>query len=120
VLLHNTGSAPAAVRLEVRAPQSTHVGLSDQDVTVPAGHTVPVRGRLRVVRPHLFGHRSRHTFTVTARSSGAPRHAEGSLTARAMFGPVGTKFGVLVTVVALWAALAIIFIPKLANSIRTG
>ncbi|MDT4932273.1 MAG: hypothetical protein QOK11_165, partial [Pseudonocardiales bacterium] len=118
VVLHNAGPTPATVQLEARSPHSTQVTLGQEVVDVPAGQTVRVAGRLRIARPQLFGGRSRHTYTVTARSSGAPRHAEGSLTSRPMFGSFGTKVGVLVAVVALWAALAIVFIPKLADSTR--
>lgn len=120
VVLHNTGQMPAAVQLEARGPHSTHVSLQEDRVEVPAGQTVRIGARVRVVRPRMFGGRARHTYTVTARGTGAARWAEGAVTSRAVLGPVGAKVGVLVTVVALWAALALVFIPKLANHTRSS
>ena len=62
---------------------------------------------------------ARHAFLITARSSGAPRFAEGSLTARPVIGPFGTKVLAGVAIVALWLALAALVIPKLANSTKS-
>ncbi|HEY2044906.1 MAG TPA: carboxypeptidase-like regulatory domain-containing protein, partial [Jatrophihabitans sp.] len=118
VVLRNTGSTPASVRLDAQTPLSTNVRVPDDEVVVGPGQTVRLRGRVRVHRPQLLGHRSRHTYTVSARSSAAPRHAEGSLTARALFGPGGTKVVALLAVVGVWLALAVVFIPKLANNAR--
>lgn len=119
ITLHNTGTAPTPVHLDVTAPQSTHVSAETTDVDVPPGEVVRVLGRIRVARPRLFGPRSRHTYRVTAHSAGSPRYAEGSLTARAMFGPSGTKATALIGVLVLWVALALIFIPKLSDKVRT-
>jgi hypothetical protein len=120
VTLHNSGATPATVSLEARSPTSTRVELSASDVVVGPGQSVPVRGKVRVARPRVFGPRARHTYTVTARSEGAPKHVEGALTVRAVLGPAGTKAIVLLSVVAVWVTLAIVFIPKLSNHVKSG
>jgi hypothetical protein len=116
--LHNSGAAPVSVRLDVHATSSIPVHLEQTELNLQAGEARRVRGRVHVKRVRLFGHRARHTYSVTARSSAAPRHVEGSVTARALLGPGGTKFAVLATLIAVWVALAIVFIPKLADSIK--
>ncbi|MEO9139101.1 MAG: carboxypeptidase regulatory-like domain-containing protein, partial [Jatrophihabitans sp.] len=118
--LHNSGPTPTVIGLEVQAPASTRVRLSHNEVVVDPGETVALRGEVRVVRPRLFGQRARHTYLITAHSAGSPRHVEGSLTVRAALGPAGTKMLAMVAVVAVWLALAIIFIPKLANHVKSG
>ena len=118
VLLHNTGMRPEDVHLDVHAPNSAVVDLPRRPVQVPAGATLPVHGRLSVARPAFFRSRSRHSFVVTARSSGAPRFAEGSLTSRAIIGPIGGKVFAVVALLAVWVAVALIVIPGLANKVR--
>ena len=117
VTVRNTGTVPAAVRLEARSPAGTDIELRE-DVVVGPGQALPVPGRIRVRHPKILGQRARHTYTVTARSSGAPRHVEGSLTVRAVLGPSATKAIALLGVVAVWVALAVIFIPKLADHVK--
>lgn len=119
VNLHNRGSAPAAVRLETGLPANTQLRLGSPDLMLAPGQHLAVRGRLRVRRPKLLGQRSRHTYTVTARSAGAPRHTEGALTVRPLLGSTGTKAFAMIAVVAVWVALALVFIPKLSNHVKT-
>ncbi|MDT4915286.1 MAG: large repetitive protein, partial [Pseudonocardiales bacterium] len=114
----NTGPTPAEVSLEARSPSSTRVHLATEGLVVGAGQSVSVRGRIRVARPRLFGQRARHTYSVTARSAGAPKNVEGAVSVRAVLGPGGTKAVVLVAVVAVWVALAIVFIPKLSDRVK--
>jgi hypothetical protein len=116
VVLQNSGTEASEVELEVRAAENARVRLHTYRASVPAGQSVPVRGRAAPRRVRWLGQRARHAFTVTAQTGGAPRHAEGSFTARALFGPSATKATVLLAVVAVWVALAIVFIPKIANS----
>ncbi len=118
VLLHNTGMQTEDVRLDVHAPNSAVVDLPRRPVQVPAGATLPVHGRLSVARPAFFRSKSRHSYVVTARSSGAPRFAEGSLTSRAIIGPIGGKVFAVVALLAVWVAVALIVIPGLANKVR--
>jgi hypothetical protein len=118
VVLQNTGQQPETVHLEARAPQSTAVDLSRGPYVVPPASTMRVPARLTVTRPTLFRRPVRHSFSVTARTSAAPRHAEGSLTARSLIGPTGAKVVAAIAVVALWVTLALIFVPKLADKVR--
>ncbi len=114
----NSGPAPTVVALEARTPQSTRLRLDSERIEVAAGESRPVSGRVRPARVRLFGPSARHAFTVTARGNGAAQHAEGSLTARALLGPAGTKAAVIVALVAIWVAAAVVFIPKIADKTR--
>jgi large repetitive protein len=118
VVLQNSGEVPETVRLEARSPQSTAIDLTRAPVVVPPASTVRVPARLTVSRPTLFRRPVRHTFSVTARTSAAPRYTEGSLTAKSLVGPTGAKIVAAIAVVALWVALALIFVPKLADKVR--
>ncbi len=118
VVLQNSGLQPETVHLDARAPYSTAVDVTRHPVVVPPQSMVRVPGRLTVSRPRLFRRNIRHAYSVTARTSGAPKHAEGSLTAKSLIGPTGAKVVALLVVVAIWVALALIFVPKLADKIR--
>ncbi len=120
VLLRNTGPLPAEVRLDVQAPTSARIRLGSGPVLVRPGETVRVAGRARVRRVRFLGHRARHAYTVTARSTGAPRHAQGSVTERAILGPAGAKVGVIMTVIAVWLVVGALLIPKLADHVKSG
>jgi hypothetical protein len=116
--VRNTGSVDADVDLAAQYPESLSVTLSQHAVRVAPNEARHIRGRLRVTPARAFGHRERHVYTITARSAGAPRHVQGALTARAMFGPGSTRAVALLSVVAVWVALALIFVPKLADAVR--
>ena len=118
MVLQNTGPQPETVRLDARAPYSTAVDVTRHPVLVPPQSTVRVPGRLTVSRPTLFRRNIRHAFSVTARTSGAPKHVEGSLTARSLIGPTGAKVVAVLVVIAIWVALALVFVPKLADKLR--
>ncbi|SOD70955.1 carboxypeptidase family protein [Jatrophihabitans sp. GAS493] len=118
VLLTNTGSTPLEVALGVQSSSRAHVHLSHSRLVLEPGTVTRVKGQLRVARPRLFGQRARHAYTVTARSAGAARYAEGSLTEKAILGPGGTKVALLAALVAAWIALALIAIPRLAQNTK--
>ena len=118
VVLQNSGQDAETVHLDARSPYSTAVDLSRGPFLVPPGSTVRVPGRLTVSRPTLFRRKIRHAYSVTARTSGAPRFAEGSLTARSIVGPTGAKIVSFLLIIALWVGLALIFVPKLADKLR--
>lgn len=120
VRLRNDGGRPATVDLQAQTPLSARLHLARPQVQVPAGQTVTVAARVRPRRVRLFGGPVRQAFTVTSRSMGAPRHAEGILTSRAMLGSTATKVVALLTIVGLWAGLAVVFIPKLADHLKSG
>jgi uncharacterized membrane protein YgcG len=115
IVLRNAGGTPANVDLETLTPTSARVRLRTPRLRILPGETVHVPGRVSARRARMFGSRVRHAYTVTARSAGAPRHAEGSFTARAVLGPTATKVTALLAVVAVWVALAIVFVPKIAD-----
>lgn len=116
--LTNSGAAPAAVELVVQTTEATPVHFGSSRITVPPGRQITVPGRVRIRRARLFGPRIRHTYMVSARTEGAPRQATGSVTARAMFGAGGARAVAFLAVVALWAVLAVVFVPKIADRIR--
>jgi hypothetical protein len=118
VVLQNSSESAETVHLDARSPYSTAVDVSRKPVVVPPGGTVRVPGRLTVSRPTLFRRKIRHAYSVTARTSGAPRFVEGSLTARSVVGPTGAKVIGALLVIALWVSLALIFVPKLADKVR--
>ncbi len=118
VVLQNTGLQPETVHLDARAPYSTAVDVTRHPVVVPPQSAVRVPGRLTVSRPTLFRRNIRHAYSVTARTSGAPKHVEGSLTARSLIGPTGAKVVSILIIVAIWVTLALVFVPKLADKIR--
>jgi hypothetical protein len=118
ITIRNTGSVEAEVDLEARHPESIRLDLDPDNVTVAANESRQVRGRIRVTPSRAFGHRERHAYTITARSAGAPRHVQGAVTGRAMFGPGSTKGVALLAIVAAWIALAIVFVPRLSTSVR--
>lgn len=120
VELRNDGVLPARVDLQAQAPGSARLALPAGTHDVPPRQSVFVRGRIRPRRVRVFGHRERHAYTVTARSAGAPRHVEGVLTTRAVLGPRTALATALVAVVAVWVALGIVYIPKLADHFRSG
>ncbi|MGX7681840.1 beta strand repeat-containing protein [Jatrophihabitans sp. DSM 45814] len=118
VLLRNSGPMPAEVSLDVQAPPQARIQLNADQLELQPNSEVRISGRARVRRPRLIGQRARHPYTITARSSGAPRYVSGSLTERAFLGSGGAKMGILAAVVAVWLALALIAIPKLAQNTK--
>ncbi|HZC72285.1 MAG TPA: carboxypeptidase-like regulatory domain-containing protein [Jatrophihabitans sp.] len=118
ITVHNTGNDDAPVQLEGQTTDAVRLSLPAEEFVVSAGRSVRLRARLRSRSPAMFGHPTRHAYTVTARSSGAPRHVEASFTTRALLGPGTTKAIVLTTIIAVWVALGIVFIPKLADFVR--
>jgi len=118
VIVANVGHTAARVQLDAQSPSSIHVRLKRHEVVIPAGRTMRISGRAQIVRPRASGQQSRHAFTVTARTAGAPQHTSGVLIGRTALGANGPKLAILATVLALWAAAALVFIPKLADEVR--
>ncbi len=118
VLLRNTGATTDSVYLESQASSSSPVRLKQDLVEIRPGETVKVHGHIRVAHPQFIGQRMRHAFTITAHGRGAPRRAQGTLTAVPILGPTATKVTALIAVVAVWATLAVLFIPKLADYVH--
>jgi large repetitive protein len=118
VELRNTGGSPAQVELRSEVSDGAALRLSRHRLQVPPGGSARIRGRLAVTRPRLVGGRSRHPFLIAARGLGAPSSVTGSLTARPLFSPFGTRLLAVIAVLAVWLAVAAVGIGKLANSSR--
>lgn len=120
VELRNTGAAPATVQLQLKSTTHVSFTLQRDKVKVGPGETVSVRGRARVKRPTLFGPRSVHSFTLSARGTEAVRHVDGQVAQRSLIGPSGIKVACLLLALAVWAGAAVVFIPALAERVRTA
>jgi hypothetical protein len=120
VELCNTGGSPAQVELRSEVSDGAVLRLSRHRLQVPPGGIARIRGRLAVTRPSLIGGRMRHPFLIAARGLGAPTSVRGSLTARPLLSPFGTKLLALAAVIGLWAALLAVGIPKLAGVIGSN
>ncbi|HET8718655.1 MAG TPA: carboxypeptidase regulatory-like domain-containing protein, partial [Nocardioidaceae bacterium] len=118
VFVTNTGDEPTDVEVTSTSSKQAPLRLRKPQLTVGPGETRRVRGRITVANPRIFGMRTRHAFTITARSAGAPVGAEGAFTQRPFFGPFGTKAIAVVALISMWAALAITFVPKLADTLQ--
>lgn len=118
VVLENSGLDPETVYLDARSPYSTAVDVARGPFVVAPATRVRIPGRLTVTRPTLFRRRVRHVYSVTARTTGAPRYTEGSLTARSVIGPSGAKAIAVLVLISVWVTLALFFVPKLADSVR--
>ena len=81
---------------------------------MPAGRTVSVRGRVRVRRPRVFGTVQAHAYALAVRGQGAPVVVEGTVRARPLLRGALVRSVAVVLVVAVWAALGIIAIPRIA------
>ena len=119
VQITNPGRFDRELSLTASAARGASLSLSSTMVTVPAGRTVSVPGRVRVTHPRLIGHQSTHTFAVAARGLGAPEFMEGTLRSRPLMG--GRMTGLLIAglVIAIWATAAVVGIPKLSNYLST-
>lgn len=117
VNVHNSGVVAEEVLLEVNSPEAARVRLRHYTVTVGAGASIAVPGRINI-EARLFGNRYRFTYTISARGSGAPRRFDGAVVTRAFLGATGPKVFAMIAFVSLWAAVALVFIPKLSSTIQ--
>src|SRR5699024_3870758 len=115
VQITNPGSRERTFTLVPDAASGASVSLRRDEVQVPAQRTVSVKGKVRIRRPSIAGGESTHTFTVTAQGTGAPEFAEATVRAAPRIRR-GARVAIgLAVVVALWAGLAIVFIPKISD-----
>ncbi|SDO43269.1 Carboxypeptidase regulatory-like domain-containing protein [Nakamurella panacisegetis] len=115
VQITNPGYFDRELSLAADAARGASLRLSSTMVTVPAGRTVTVPGRVRVTHPKLMGGQNTHTFAVSARGQGAPEFAEGVLRSKPLLGGRVTGLLITVVVIALWASAAVVGIPKLST-----
>ena len=119
VVVHNDGLAPEQVRVEVQSSDGADVRLNRDVLLVPPGASVRVPGRIRI-KPRIFGRRMRYGYTVTARGAAAPRRAEAGVTTKAFLGNNLSKALLIVSLCAMWAGAAVVFIPKISSAIVGG
>ncbi len=114
VQITNPSPQDRAVTLRPTAGKGIELRLRSDPIDVPAGRTVTVRGRVRVRRPRVFGTVQAHAYALAARGQGAPVVVEGTVRARPLLRGSLVKSVAVVLVVAVWAALGIIAIPRIA------
>ncbi|MEI5671610.1 MULTISPECIES: carboxypeptidase regulatory-like domain-containing protein [unclassified Nocardioides] len=119
VELSNTGAVASTVQLQLKSTSHVAFSLQRDKVKIKPGATVSVRGRARVKRPTMVGPRSVHSFTLSARGSEAVKHVDGQVLQRSLVGPSVLKALCLLLVLAVWAGAAIVFIPALAEKVRS-
>ncbi len=105
--------------LEPTVPAGLTAQFQPGPVGVPAGRTVTVRGKVKVRRPRVFGTVQTHSYAVAARGQGAPVVVTGTVRARPVFRGALVRALVLVAVVALWAGLAVVAIPRVSSYFTT-
>lgn len=99
-------------------PTSAHgilVRLRQRRVTAKAQDTTTVRGRIQVKRPTVIGGYNTHTYALRAQGAGAPEFAEATIRSGPLIRGVLLKIAALVCVIALWAGLAVAYVPKLSD-----
>ncbi len=100
--------------LQPTVPAGLSAEFGPSPVGVPAGRTVTLRGKVRVRRPRVFGTVQTHSYAVAARGQGAPVVVTGTVKARPVFRGALVRALVLLAVVALWAGLAVVAIPRVS------
>ncbi|AZI58013.1 carboxypeptidase regulatory-like domain-containing protein [Nakamurella antarctica] len=116
VTLTNPGKADATLDLQPKVARGAKLRMSKFAVTVPAGRTVVVKGRIRVQKPSFIGADNTFAYSVTARSSGAPQYAEGLLRSRPFLRGWALKSLGLVLVAAMFIGIAVIAVPRLRDA----
>ncbi|RIJ78634.1 hypothetical protein D1871_01360 [Nakamurella silvestris] len=111
----NPGRTDREVSVTSEAARGAAIHLGADNIVVPAGRTVTLKGRITVTRPRFVGHFNAHTFTVTARGLGAPEYVEGSLKSRPLLRNWVTTAVAAVLTIALWVGLGVFAIPKISN-----
>lgn len=97
--------------LEPTVPQGLSVTLPTEPISVGAGRTVTVRGRVSVRRSRVFGTVQTHSYAIASRGQGAPVIVNGTLQARPVFRGALVRALVLTLVIALWVGLAVVALP---------
>jgi hypothetical protein len=115
----NPSPADRELVLDPTVPAGLSAEFDPGPVGVPAGRTVTVRGKVKVRRPRVFGSVQTHSYAVAARGQGAPVVVTGTVRARPVFRGALVRALVLVAVVALWAGLAVVAIPKVSSYFTT-
>jgi large repetitive protein len=113
--LINTGAGTASVRLQPQSTGSVRLRLSQKAVDVPAGATITVPGRVKVLHPQLVGFRMRHIVRVEATGSETAKYAEGEVVQRPMLPPVWIKAVAIVAALAVWVSAGLVLLPRITH-----
>ncbi len=118
LVLANSAPEPATVDLELRCSDGMRGAPRRTRVEVPARSTAVVRARVGPRRLRLAGEPTRFDYTVTARGQHAPAVARAVVAARPLIGPGAKRAVALAAVVAVWAAAAIVGLPRLVDQLE--
>ncbi|MEY2447695.1 MAG: large repetitive protein, partial [Acidimicrobiaceae bacterium] len=112
--LRNRGRHPVNVTLAGESPgDALSVRFSENEVVLPPGEFVRVKGKVKGSR-HLLGPHRRLPFVVTIRSRGTPRHLDGSFTQSPALKSGLMKGLALVAVVGMWASILVIGLGRIS------
>ena len=113
----NIGLTPAVVHLDFTAPDTVAFAVPEQDFEVAPGTTRRVPARVTMKR-QIIG-RPCATRTPSPRAVPVPPAVpRAHSTRKTLFAMTGVKALVLLVVVAVWATLAVVLIPKLADKTK--
>ncbi|MGN6330290.1 MAG: carboxypeptidase regulatory-like domain-containing protein, partial [Motilibacteraceae bacterium] len=120
VVLDNASPAPATVQLRASATEGLRVSTPEEPTVVPAGGSLRLPITVHVRRPTLLGSRRRLPWTVHVDSVSAPAYADGVVSTRPLLPSSLARVVALVTVIALWAGLGIVTVPRLASKVAAN
>ncbi len=118
LVIENNGPLGASVDLETEAAHGMRVELPTKRVNVAAGQLLVLRAKVRPQHARLFGGRVRRAYSVTGRSKGAPRTADGMFVSKAFLGPTAATVTVIACVLALWLGAVVVLVPKLSDRVK--
>ncbi|HEU4675681.1 MAG TPA: hypothetical protein VFS29_06825, partial [Motilibacteraceae bacterium] len=120
VVLDNASPAPATVRLRASTTEGLRVSTPEEPTVVPAGGSLRLPITVHVRRPTLLGSRRRLPWTVHVDSVSAPAYADGVVSTRPLLPSSLARVVALVTVIALWAGLGVVTVPRLASKVAAN
>jgi hypothetical protein len=103
VSMRNRGNTPLNVKLTGESPGDLlRVRFKQDEVVLPPGQFVDIRGKVHGARP-LLGSERRLPFVVSIRSRGTPRHLDASFTQSPTLKSGMLKVLAVIAVICLWA-----------------
>ncbi|HET9692008.1 MAG TPA: carboxypeptidase regulatory-like domain-containing protein, partial [Acidimicrobiales bacterium] len=116
VVLRNRSAAPVHAVLSTMSTPDVAVRLARSSTVLPPGGEVRLRGRV-AARATLRGNRQ-HIYAIRVQGKGSPVMLQGAFVQRALIGPFFLKLFAVATVVALWAAVAVVGISTLSTKLK--
>jgi hypothetical protein len=118
VVLRNRSKAPMRVDLTAAAPdENVKVRFIGSSPVLDPGRELRVKARIYAAR-QVFGSSERRHFTVRVQGRTTPVVLEGSVSRRPVVPSSGMKLLAILTVVALWVAVAIVGINALDKHVK--